>query len=261
MVRDMLQIAVHNGIDTIDTAIEYGDSEISLGEIDLTNFKIVTKLPALPDKSMDVDDWVSKQVSASLERLNVATVYGLLLHRPEQLVGSNGAALYRALQIIKDKGLAKKIGISIYSPSVLNQLIPKFQLDLVQAPFNLIDQQLYSSGWLQRLKDKDFELHTRSVFLQGLLLMQSNEMPAKFKDWNSLWSRWWDWLAKHNVSPIQACLAFPFSLPEIDRVVVGVTNVIQLEQILNLIINLPDFEFPDIQCIDENLINPSRWPN
>jgi aryl-alcohol dehydrogenase-like predicted oxidoreductase len=259
--RALLQFAARNDIDTIDTAISYGDSETCLGEIGTENFKIVTKLPPIPDNFIEVSNWVAEQFSLSLGRLNVTEVYGLLLHKPEQLLGSNGKALYRALRVLQDNGQVNKIGVSIYAPTELDELIPQFEIDLVQAPFNVIDRCLYSTGWLSRLKELGLEVHTRSTFLQGLLLMETDEMPYKFARWNSLWLRWQKWLKDRNISSIQACLAFPLSFPEIDRVVVGVESVSQLEQILSSAINFPELDLPDIQCSDVNLINPSRWHN
>jgi aryl-alcohol dehydrogenase-like predicted oxidoreductase len=258
---EILQMAAKNNIDTVDTAIAYGQSETFLGEIGTENFKIVTKLPPIPDNFIEVSKWVAEQFSVSLKRLNVTKVYGLLLHQPEQLLGPNGEALYRALRVLQDNGQVNKVGISIYEPTELDELIPQFKLDLVQAPFNLIDRCLYSTGWLPRLKELGLEVHTRSTFLQGLLLMKTDEIPSKFASWDSLWLRWQQWLKDRDISSIQACLAFPLSFPEIDRVVVGVESVSQLEQILSSAINFPELDLPDIQCSDVNLINPSRWHN
>jgi aryl-alcohol dehydrogenase-like predicted oxidoreductase len=257
--KAMLQLASTNGIDTLDTAIAYGDSEMCLGEVGTEDFKVVTKLPAIPVDCADVSDWVQQQVSASLSRLGVTSVYGLLLHRPEQLLGPNGTELYRVLQTLKDNGQVQKVGVSIYSPEELEALTPQFRFDLVQAPFNLVDRRLYRSCWLQRLKDDGVEVHTRSAFLQGLLLMTQADIPDKFLPWSGLWQKWHRWLADYNGSAIQACLAFPLSFSEIDQVVVGADSVNQLAQIVSATNSPPISELPDLQCEDEDLINPAHW--
>jgi aryl-alcohol dehydrogenase-like predicted oxidoreductase len=255
----MLEFALANGIDTLDTAIAYGDSETCLGELGTQGFKVVTKLPALPDSCADVSSWVQQQVNASLSRLGVTSVYGLLLHRSEQLLDSNGVRLYQALQALKDSGQVQKIGISIYSPTELDALIPRYRFDLVQAPFNLVDQGLYITGWMRRLKEEDVEIHTRSAFLQGLLLLAEADIPEKFLAWSGLWHTWHKWLSDSQVSAVQACLALPLSFPEIDRVVVGADSQSQLEQIVSAANNLMQADFPDIHCDDEYLINPAKW--
>jgi len=257
--KAMLQLAAANGIDMLDTAMTYGESEACLGEVGAQDFNLVTKLPAIPDGCADVRGWIQEQVAASLARLGVSAVYGLLLHCPEQLLGEGGKELYQILQSLKETGLVKKVGVSIYSPSELEMLTPQFRLDLVQAPFNLVDRRLHTTGWLQRLKDAGVEIHTRSAFLQGLLLMPHTSIPTKFSPWSELWIKWHEWLSRHNVTAVQACLAFPLSFTEIDRVIVGADSVSQLEQIISAATSVIPNDLPDLHCDAENLINPSRW--
>lgn len=260
VAKAMLQLAAANGIDTLDTAIAYGESETCLGEVGTQGFKLVTKLSAVPDGCADVTGWVKEQVAASLSRLGVNAVYGLLLHRPQQLLESGGEAIYQVLQELKKTGQVQKVGVSIYAPGELEALIPRYRLDLVQAPFNLVDRRLHTSGWLQRLKNNGVEIHTRSAFLQGLLLMPQSTIPAKFAAWADLWGKWHDWLAHHTASAVQACLAFPLSFPEIDRVVVGADSVSQLKQIISAATSIAPVDLPDLHCDAEDLINPARWP-
>ena len=258
-VSAMLQLAVSNGIDTLDTAIAYGESEVALGQAGTQGFNVVTKLPALPDDCLDVISWVMEQVGASFTRLGVSSVYALLLHRPEQLLGPHGKELYEALYDLKECGKVQKVGVSIYNPLELDALTRLFHFDLVQAPFNIIDTRLYRTGWLERLKDDEVEIHTRSAFLQGLLLMAEGGVPSKFTPWSDLFKRWHIWLAEHHVSALQACLAFSLSFPEIDRVIVGADSVDQLFQIIKAsCLTLPG-NLPDLYCEAEHLINPSCW--
>lgn len=257
--KAMLQLAAVNGMDTLDTAIAYGESETCLGEVGAQGFKLVTKLPAVPDGCADVSRWVEEQVAASLTRLGVSAVYGLLLHRPQQLLESDGKTLYQTLQGLKETGQVQKVGVSIYAPNELEVLTQRYRFDLVQAPFNLVDRRLNASGWLQRLNDEGIEIHTRSTFLQGLLLMSPDAFLDKFSPWSDLWCKWHDWLSLHNVSAVQACLAFSLSFPEIDRVVVGADSVNQLQQIISAALSAAPDDFPDLHCDAENLINPARW--
>lgn len=257
--RAMLQLARLHRIDTLDTAIAYGESETYLGKEGTQGFRVVTKLPAVPDACEDVGRWVQSQVAASLDRLRVKAVYGLLLHRPHQLLQADGNALYKALQGLKDSGRTQNIGVSVYAPRELAELIPRYRVDMVQAPFNLVDRRLQMSGWLKRLKDQGIEVHTRSAFLQGLLLMSPQTRPIKFSPWSELWNVWHDWLLRHDVSAVQACLAFPLLFSEIDRVVVGADNASQLAQLIEAATNAGPIDFPDLCCEAEDLVNPAQW--
>jgi aryl-alcohol dehydrogenase-like predicted oxidoreductase len=256
----IVALAAESGIDAVDTAIGYGDSESCLGRLGMSGFNVVTKLPAMPDGLDDVSAWVNAQIEGSVARLGT-TLHGVLLHRPQDLHGPNGAALFSALCSLKERSLTRKIGVSIYSPDELESLTATFRFDLVQAPLNLIDRRLATTGWLQRLKDRAVEVHTRSAFLQGLLLLPRQGIPETFRRWTAIWDRWHTWLEKHQQGAVRTCLAYPLSLPEVDRVVVGTDNAGQLLNILADAESASNVPLPDMACDDEYLINPARWPN
>ncbi len=255
----ILAEAADSGIDLLDTAIGYGDSERVLGQIGVADWKIISKLPALPDECPDVAGWVDAQVAGSLARLGVGSLYAVLLHRPNQLFEARGEQLHEALDRLKAHGRTEKIGISIYAPDELDRLFDGMRFDLVQAPLSILDRRLVDSGWAQRLKRLGVELHVRSVFLQGLLLMPASRRPVKFGRWQPLWSEWQRWLDETRLTPLQACLRYALSVGEVDRVVVGVDGVAQLREILAAatgpLTSLPSWP----QNIDIDLLNPSRW--
>ena len=258
--KKILSAAKESGIDTIDTAIAYGDSERILGKLGVTDWKIVSKLPALPDSVTDVSAWVDEQITDSLARLGIQQLYAVLLHKPHQLFEVRGKQLSRALENLKLEGKAKKIGVSVYEPNELSQLLSHMNFDLVQAPLNILDRRLVDSGWTTRLKNIGVEIHTRSTFLQGLLLMKNQQRPAKFLKWENFWIEWSRWLQENQLTEIEACLRYVLSLSEINKVVIGVDNTKQLLEIFDLnhggkLSNLPNWPSPP----NEKLINPSHW--
>lgn len=258
-IKSILNNAYKLGVDTLDTAINYQDSEKNLGQNDLSKFKIITKIPAIPENVHDIFEWYSTQLNLSIKRLSVQKIYGLLLHRSEDLIGNKGALVFNTLVELKKSGIVNKIGISVDSFDVANELTKKYKFDLIQFPFNIIDRRLIKSGILKRLKDKDYEIHTRSTFLQGLLLMDESERPSKFLKWNDTWKELSNWISKNSITTLQAAIQFPLSFPEIDKVIVGVQNSGQLIEIFNFASKKLIANFPSTQCDDEDLINPSRW--
>lgn len=259
-VLDILEQANAKGIDTLDTAIAYGNSEQVLGVACMSQWRVITKLPPLPKDVNDVAAWAEGQVIASLKRLGVSRLYGLLLHRPELLLGPHRKAVLQVFEVLKAQGKVQKTGISIYGPNQLDQLEGLSEIDLVQSPLNLFDQRLITSGWLARLQDRGVEVHTRSAFLQGLLLMPASQRPMKFDRWSDVWQAWDRWLTQTGLSPLQACLRFVFSVPGVSRVVVGVDSSKQLKEILE---NIAPDGLPSLPAwlrpLDESLINPSLW--
>ena len=218
----ILSLAKQRGIDTLDTAIAYGESEKVLGDIGIAGWQVISKLPALPDPVVDIATWVDTQVSGSLQRLKANRLHALLLHRPAQLLDSRGAELYRLLVAQQERGMVEKIGVSIYDASELDQLMPRMRFDLVQAPFNIVDARMVDSGWMERLAAMECELHVRSVFLQGLLLMSPENRPSQFDRWQPLWNIWDAWLHDSGLTPLQACLRHALSQSGISKVVLGI---------------------------------------
>lgn len=257
----ILQIAYAHGVRVMDTAIAYGESEKTLGQVGVADWKVVSKLPEMPADLLGgeaIGEWVEQQVNGSLQRLQVDSLYGLLLHRPQQLLAEEGRHLYRALMVMKEKGLVNKIGVSIYRPDELQPLFANMSFDLVQGPLNVLDQRMVLSGWADRLHGLGVELHVRSAFLQGLLLMSDDQRPQKFAPWDAVWSAWRSWLNANGLTPLEACLRYVYQSPAVTQVVVGVDSVSHLEAILQV----PEAHLPSLPSwgkFDERLLNPAIW--
>jgi aryl-alcohol dehydrogenase-like predicted oxidoreductase len=255
----VVELARAHGVDTVDTAIAYGESESCLGRIGMSGWRIVSKVPPVPIDCVDVSAWVEQCLQESLARLGLPRLYGFLLHRPSQLLGREGPELYRRLVDIRRRGLVAKIGVSVYDPTELDLLLPRFAFDLVQAPFNVLDRRLADSGWLSRLHSTGVEVHVRSVFLQGLLLMPAGERPAWCRAWQPLWDSWHRWLEEQHASALDACLGFVLSHAEVGRVIVGVDGLAQLREILASCWRRVPLAPPSLGSTDPELINPSKW--
>ncbi len=258
----IIKLAKEENIDLIDTAISYGVSEKTIGKIGILDFKFVSKLPSVSNINGDLTIIVEQMINKSLNRLGIKSLYGLLIHNSQDLLGNSGSKLIYALDQIKARGLIEKIGVSIYDPSEIDKIINLFKIDIIQAPLNIIDRRLEKSGWLKKLHNKNIEIHTRSTFLQGLLLMQKDQIPMKFNRWTDLFDRWFLELKKYDLDAAQVCLSYPMSLPEVDRIVIGVNNADQLKKLIKLskskILN-HDLSF--MISNDNLLINPSNWEN
>lgn len=258
-VRRIISRAFAEGIESLDTAIGYGESETTLGRMPLRNMKIVSKIGAIPEECCNIEKWIDDQIGASLQRLQVNSLYAMLLHSPSELLGNRGERIHNALIKAKKRGFLKKIGISVYDPSELDAICSRYSVDLVQAPMNVLDRRIETSGWMKRLHDAGIELHVRSIFLQGLLLRPPSDLPEKFLKWKSLWSAWDAWLQSNKLSPLAACLQYALGFQMVSRVVVGVENLLQFEQICKAATG-PSLQVPEeIQSHDPLLLNPSLW--
>ena len=174
-INKILKELVKSKILFIDTAKAYGKTEKNLGNFNLKKFKIITKINYIK-KGFNTKEEIFK----SLNNLKVKKLYGVLIHNTKILKNSNGKRVYRDLINLKKKGFIKKIGYSINSPKELSSYFKKFKPDIIQTPLNVFDQRILNSGWMSKLLSKKTEIHIRSIFLQGLLLIKKNKMPKKF---------------------------------------------------------------------------------
>ena len=250
------------GIRSLDTATEYGDSEKILGEIGIPNFSITTKLPNLRAKEEDnINQIVTNCVKRSLFNLKRQNLDAILVHNPQNLFGPKGQIIWRSLKDLQIQFNISKIGVSIYDPSELNLLENRnIYPEIVQAPYNIFDQKIYRSGWLQKLVDRDVEIHARSVFLQGLLLQDESCRDRYFSRWSEQFNQFKDFLEETGYTALEACLQFVLANPLFKKIVVGVQSVQQLIDIA-MISPLSDngIKAKYLACDDLDLIRPQNW--
>jgi len=253
-VRNILDLAKDNGIDTLDTASCYGNSEQILGKVGVDNYKVITKTTSL-------ENGTSKVISdfyQSLNRLNQKQVEGLLIHNIKDIKDKRFDMLFSKLSELKQQGLIKKIGFSAYTPGQVDFLLENFDFDLIQVPLNVFDTRLIDGGQLSKLKNKEVEIHARSVFLQGILL-NLGECNGYFSTWKKEFDEYREIVEKNESTLLEYAINYVLSVPEIDKALFGVNNIQQLIEIFKSIhfdntINIKAFSINNT-----NLLNPSLW--
>jgi aryl-alcohol dehydrogenase-like predicted oxidoreductase len=256
-VARILDTAVSHGIDSIDTAIAYGQSETVIGETAQNRFKIISKLPPIPSDMANVSQWVRTQIDASLSRLNCSSLEALLLHHPQDLIGPHGSELYAAINSLLSEKIIERFGVSIYAPNELDGIIGKFNIDVVQAPLNVFDRRII--GVTDQLSALNIEVHVRSVFLQGVLIANPKDRPQRFQPWSEHFARFDEWVHSTGMSAMACCLGFALQQPGVTKLVIGTTSKESLTEIMTSIPNI-HLEVPaDLQSSSEQLIDPRVW--
>lgn len=260
-VCKIVDFAHQAGIDTYDTAPSYGNSEQVLGEVLGGKDCIITKTPSLPSADTgNIISYLDASYESSLKNLKQNCVHGLLVHNADDLLRAGGNKIYEWLSNKKINSQVSKIGVSIYSADQLDKILELYSIDLVQLPLNILDQRLIHSGHLAKLKDLGIEVHVRSVFLQGLLLMNQDEIPEYFAKYKKLLFLFHKECEMQNVSPIELSLRFVMSLDNVDKVIVGVNSRSQLAEIVESSnTQLFGKDFLHLSTSDLGLVNPSLW--
>ncbi len=249
-VKKILDLAKNNGIDTIDTAYAYGESEQILGNQELKTWNIISKFPA-PGK-MSVADYFNE----SLRRLRIDKLYGFMAHNAAILTENPG--LWEDLTKLKSTGRVQKIGYSLYAPDELESLVEMGMIpDIIQIPFNILDTRFERK--FEYLKSLKVEIHTRSTFLQGLFFMPPDELSDFFNPIKPFLRQLSEELPI--LSDRAAMLVYHSVTNEnISKVVMGVNNSIQLAENLTALKSIS--KIPELNPINtpENILNPSKWP-
>lgn len=251
-LQQILRVAADTGIILLDTAQAYGDAESRLGMMSTEHFQVISKLaPGITAATAQAT------VYQSLQQLKQPRLYGLMLHRTQDY----SPELWQELQFMQSTGLIGKLGISVYTPEELDAWYTHDPLpSLVQLPANLLDQRFLRSGWLDRLKDAECEIHVRSVFLQGLLLMPPEQRPHRFSRFNAQFNSF-DTLAQQ-YGRLNLALAIQYAMPQIDRFVIGCCSAAEISDIVKACQQAPILntsELASLMSDDIQLLNPALW--
>ena len=170
---------------------------------------------------------------------------------------------WEGLKLAKEQDLVKKIGYSLYSVNQLEALLAKQIIpDIIQFPYNILDRRFES--FLFELNSMGVEIHTRSVYLQGVFQMEPSQLPVYLEPLQN-YLKIVRKIAKINQLSIgQICLRFVMNNPFINKVVIGIDNLSQLKENVSIcqIDNLSEGIMNDLLSIEvkeKNLLNPANW--
>lgn len=258
-------------IKVIDTASLYGQSETTLGHAlpRPHNFLIVTKTPKFgPSITQESVEALHRAFETSLQLMKVEQVYGLLIHQASDLLCPGSERLIAAMQSLQATKLVKHIGVSVYEPSTTLQILKQHGtqwLGLVQLPLNVFDQRFVGSEALALLQAAKVEIHARSPFLQGLLLMDPQQPAPYFAPWAAALKRCRAAVIAHRMSPLSGALGFSLHTPFVHHTIAGAVSLRELDELLAAAdqardrADLFDALRPHGQT-DTALIDPQRWP-
>src|SRR4029078_1277539 len=265
-VAAILARAAGAGVGIIDTAPAYREAEVLVcrhlppGHA----LRIVTKTPAMSTDAIDArhGQLGLDTLAVSLDHLKVDAVHGLLVHQSGDLAKPGWQYLVDAMIEAKSRGWTSRIGASVYNDDQLTLVESRFRPEVVQLPLNFLDRRPIVSGTLVRLKSSGIEVHARSAFLQGVLLMEPDDLPAFFAPVRQRIAALRELWRKRGVNALDGCLAFVLQRLEVDAVIVGVNCLKEFEQIELAVASSAgvDCDIDTGEPIAPVYIDPSLWP-
>ncbi len=252
-LKQILNFSKKKGINSIYSSKYYGNANKFLATENLNYFKLYIKF-----KSQDLlkknflEDF--EKMKKKLKKNNLI----LMLDRFENLKKRERLKIYNILLDLKKDKKINKFGYSIYSFKNLKKICHEFKPNILQCPYNVIDRRLEEKKLLQFLKINKIEIHVRSIFLQGLLILHYSKHPRKFLNWKKIFKKFDDQIQHYKISNLDWCLNFIEKNKYINKILLGVDNIDQLREICSFK-NNGKIKFPKMYVKDEKLINPSKW--
>jgi len=251
----ILNFALKNGIDLLDTASAYGNSESIIGAfVNTKEFRIVSKIPS---KFKSIDDEFAK----SLNSMGVDSLYGYMYHDFDSFASNKDS--YSDLLKLRRKGLVKKLGFSVYYPWQIQYLFDNnIEFDIVQLPYSIFDRRF--EYVLSKLKNNGVEIHVRSVFLQGLFFKDVETLDPFFESIKGTLEGVQELACSNNIAVASLCLNYCLSNQFIDKVVIGVDSLANLKMNVDLLADYSKVEklksnLDLLKIEDENILLPFNW--
>lgn len=268
---EMLDYALHNGIDTIDTANAYGEAENVVGAYlehnpqIRRNVRIISKFrPNLLDGVPEEQYYpvMKANLEESLRRLHTDYLDGYLLHSARYVFSD---AIIETLLRLKQEGYIKKAGVSVYEVDEAAFGIQRNDLDFLQVPYSVLDQRMLRDGVFALAQERDFPLYSRSAFIQGLVLMEPMEVPEFLRNRAAPILSKVDRICREaGLTRAELAIGFVKRQAAISHLVFGVRNLEQLREDISIfrqdlpigVLEELEQEFADI---DVDIVMPSLW--
>lgn len=260
-IFEMLMYAHNAGLDTLDTAYAYGDSENAIGEFMSQyrkKFKVISKIPYFDGAA---GTGVEQHCIETLKRLKQDRLYGYLVHQFDNIISRKD--LLKDVESLKSRGLVDKIGFSLYKPEELDYILgERISFDIIELPYNILDRRFES--YFSVLKEKKYEIYIRSIFLQGLFFLDMNKIERDFRQARNVMEK------LRNISrdcglPVHAlCLGFVALNSCVDRIIMGVDSLSQLKDNLDSLEQVGRVEsvydsLRELKFEDEKVLVPYNW--
>jgi aryl-alcohol dehydrogenase-like predicted oxidoreductase len=225
-ISQIIDLMAVNDLNEIDTAEAYGDAEKILGEVGIQDFKVNTKF------SLTKSDNLVNRVSSALERLKLNSLNTVLIHNAESLNEDELLIFYDQLLKLKKQGLISNFGVSIYNKDFLLGQHKKPKFDVMQSGVNIFNRSFLDHDVNNFSIATGAELHARSIFMQGILLMDRKIFLKHFSGrFINCYDAYANFLSASGMTPLEYCLSWILHQPLVKKIIIGVDSAEQLAEI------------------------------
>ena len=234
---DLLLESFDNGINFLDTAPAYGNSEEIVGKaIQKWNKKIylATKIENFsdkPDKS-ELRKRIKLSITNSLRNLKVDQIDLLQIH---SMNIKDDTYLYtlEILQKYLDKEIIGALGATVYEVEEAKAAIQSTLISAIQVQYNLLDQKMADEVF-SLANNNDIAILSRSTFLKGALTKRMSYLPSTLTELKKLVGKAKLFANEYSESLTSFALKFCISNEQINAVLIGIRNSDELNYALEV---------------------------
>jgi len=255
-INEILNKAYQAGIHTLDTAEAYGDAEAIIGSFHQNKsfrFDVNTKFRG--------GEELRTELIKAIEKLRIQRVHTFFYHSFNDYISYPG--LPRKLKQLKSENLINQIGVSVYSNNELETACSDPAIDVIQLPFNLLDNISQRGALLRKARMNKKIIQVRSVFLQGLFFKDISTLPVFLLPLKPYLKKLQNICTETGLSTESICLQYANAQPDIDEIIIGVDNKEQLTNNMDsLHVELDQDirkEIDAIHVTETELLYPFNW--
>lgn len=255
--RGMLDFAYKKEIRTLDISSNYDCYDFLIKKYNFNKWKISFKISKKDintfSSKLDIENFLNNLLLVFKKK----KIEYFLFHSSKDIYTKKGRLIFKVLQKFKQNNKIGKIGVSVYTKIETINFIKEFKIDVIQLPFNILDQRFNDRKLIKTFKDKKIEIHARSIFLQGILV-DKKIVPKKLLSFLEL-QKWFLFLKKNNLKSISEILNFINQHKFINKIVFGVRTVKQLNQIIGTKLINKKVRYQNFSSKKKILIDPLEW--
>ena len=257
--KELLITAQKLGVKSFDTASAYGASEEFLGDCLPKNSAI--KIDSKISVSTGITaEYVLTLIESSISKVKQENLNRVYVHNSEMLLEKEGPEILSGLREAKARGLINSFGASVYDENLLLRIYAKFNdISTFQVPENICDRRLYMSKEILNLNMHGIDFVVRSIFLQGLLLMKSENIPIRMAKFRPSIEQFIKEVNQVGLSRLDCCVAYADSIPWADSILVGAYSSEQLTEICKSNSELEENWQDKIGTFSGEIIDPRLW--
>ena len=263
-----LNCALDLGVNLIDTAQAYGESEAIIGRAlksRRSEYILATKISSVSWEGYtgtELRERVEASITESLRTLKTDLIDLLYIHNATPELIQCGE-IVEIMQRAQEVGYARFIGTTTYGEAAPLAVLEDGRFDCIQLAYNLLDRQ-FEERVLPLAKENDVGVVIRSVLLKGALTYRYAHLPEELRELRTVVEAVNSLCRAQSSSLSELAYRFVLAHPAVSTALVGTGRVHELQEIVSFAgcDALQPELLHDIRevVVSPDQLNPGTWP-